>query len=86
MSVERIDEQAEGQVDPAARVGDWLLLTVEEAASRLQVGRTTMYELVRRGEVESVPIGRLRRIPTVCLDEYVVRLRTRGDSGPRPAA
>ncbi len=52
-----------------------LLLRVEEAAERLGIGRTLMYELVSRGDVESVPVGRLRRIPAECLDEYVARLR-----------
>lgn len=52
-----------------------LLLTVEEAARRLGVGRTTMYALIGTGEVESVPIGRLRRVPAECLIEYVENLR-----------
>jgi len=52
-----------------------LLLTVEQAARRLGVGRTTMYALIGSGEVESVPIGRLRRVPAECLAEYVNRLR-----------
>lgn len=55
--------------------GPRLLLRVEEAAERLGIGRTLMYELVSRGEVESVPVGRLRRIPAECLAEYVARLR-----------
>lgn len=54
-----------------------LLLTVEQAAKRLGVGRTTFYALVMSGEIESVPLGRLRRIPAECLDEYVERLRSR---------
>ncbi len=56
--------------DPAAdptRVA----LTVEEAARRLGVGRTTMYGLVASGEVPSVTIGRLRRVPAEALKEYV---------------
>jgi excisionase family DNA binding protein len=36
-----------------------------------------MYRLVRTGEVESVLVGRLRRIPVACLEEYVEELRTR---------
>lgn len=52
-----------------------LVLTVEEAADRLGIGRTLMYALVMAGEVESVRIGRLRRIPTDALDTYVLRLR-----------
>lgn len=52
-----------------------LLLRVEEAALRLGIGRTSMYRLVMSGEVESVQIGGLRRIPAPCLEEYVERLR-----------
>jgi excisionase family DNA binding protein len=55
-----------------------LVLTVEEAADRLGIGRTLMYALVTAGEVESVRIGRLRRIPTDALDSYVLTLRKLG--------
>lgn len=53
-----------------------LLLTVEEAADRLGIGRTLMYALVKNGEVESVHIGRLRRIPADALARYLEQLRT----------
>jgi excisionase family DNA binding protein len=53
-----------------------LLLTVEEAARRLNIGRTTMYALVSSGAVESVTIGRLRRVPSECLDNFVAALRS----------
>ncbi|WP_316959738.1 helix-turn-helix domain-containing protein [Streptomyces sp. TRM68367] len=46
-------------------------LTVEEAARRLGVGRTTMYALLASGEIPSVTIGRLRRIPAEALSDYV---------------
>ena len=52
-----------------------LLLRVEEAAARLGIGRSLMYRLVLSGEVESVHVGRLRRIPAECLAEHVARLR-----------
>ncbi|HKR52337.1 MAG TPA: excisionase family DNA-binding protein [Pseudonocardiaceae bacterium] len=52
-----------------------LLLTVEEAAQRLAIGRTLMYALVKHGEVESVQIGRLRRIPADALPRYLQQLR-----------
>jgi excisionase family DNA binding protein len=55
-----------------------LVLTVEEAAHRLRIGRTLMYSLVSSGEVESVTIGRLRRVPGGALDDYVARLRAAG--------
>jgi excisionase family DNA binding protein len=55
-----------------------LLLTVEEAAQRLSIGRTTMYSLVSTGAIESVTIGRLRRVPSECLEKYVSSLRANG--------
>jgi excisionase family DNA binding protein len=53
-----------------------LLFTVEEAARRLNIGRTTMYALVSSGAVESITIGRLRRVPSECLDSFVAALRS----------
>lgn len=55
-----------------------LVLTIEEAAERLGIGRTLMYALVSAGEVESVRIGRLRRVPTDALETYVATLRRLG--------
>jgi excisionase family DNA binding protein len=53
-----------------------LLLTVEEAAEQLGIGRTLMYALVKQEKVESVQIGRLRRIPADALPRYLAQLRT----------
>jgi excisionase family DNA binding protein len=53
-----------------------LLFTVEQAAQRLGIGRTLMYALVKDSNVESVQIGRLRRIPADALSRYVDQLRT----------
>lgn len=55
---------------------DRLLLTVSEAASLLGIGRSTLYELVASGEVESVTIGRSRRVPVEAVATYVERLRS----------
>ena len=57
----------------AARVP--LVLTVEQAAERLGVGRTVMYALVCSGAVESVQIGRLRRIRADALVTFLDELR-----------
>lgn len=51
-----------------------VVLTIEEAAQRLGIGRTTMYALIKTGQIRTVTIGRLRRVPTFCLDEYVRNL------------
>ncbi|HEV8189874.1 MAG TPA: helix-turn-helix domain-containing protein [Ktedonobacterales bacterium] len=51
-----------------------LLLTVEDAARLLSIGRPKMWQLIMAGEVLSVKIGTSRRIPTTSLDVYVQRL------------
>jgi excisionase family DNA binding protein len=48
---------------------------VDEAAQRLGIGRTLMYSLISAGEVQAVTVGRLRRVPSEALTEYVDRLR-----------
>jgi excisionase family DNA binding protein len=53
-----------------------LVFTVEEAADRLGVGRTLMYALVSSGAVESVRIGRLRRVPADALVTFLDELRS----------
>jgi excisionase family DNA binding protein len=51
-----------------------VLLTVEAAAEQLSISRTMMFALIKAGEVTSVRVGRLRRIPAVELDVYARRL------------
>lgn len=51
-----------------------LLLTPEEAADRLSLGRTKLYELMSSGALRSVRIGKSRRIPTTALADLVDRL------------
>ncbi len=50
------------------------LLSPAEAARRLSLGRTRFYELLGSGEIASVRVGKLRRIPTKALRAYVDRL------------
>lgn len=47
------------------------LLRVEEAAKVLGVGRTKVYELIGRGEMPVVRIGRCVRIPRQTLDQWI---------------
>ena len=48
-----------------------LLLTVEEAAGRLSLGRTTIFALIKSGQIRSVKEGKARRIVAASLHEYV---------------
>ncbi|MDP9343718.1 MAG: helix-turn-helix domain-containing protein [Actinomycetota bacterium] len=46
-----------------------------EAAIALGISRSFAYELIARGEIESVRIGKARRVPVTSLREYVARLQ-----------
>jgi excisionase family DNA binding protein len=52
------------------------LLSVEEAARRLRIGRTILYSLISTGQIETVTIGRRRLVPPECVAAYVAALRT----------
>jgi len=54
-----------------------ILLNVLDAARLLGVGRTTIYELIARGKLEVVHIGRAARIPASSIDRFVDELRGR---------
>ncbi len=50
---------------------DRLLLRIPEAAQRLGLGRSTVYELVAAGELPIVRIGKSVRIPVSRLEAWV---------------
>jgi excisionase family DNA binding protein len=50
-----------------------VLLTVEEAAQALGLGRTYVYSLVVKRSIQSVKVGRRRRIPLAALHDFVAR-------------
>ncbi len=68
------NEGAGPVIDPAPA---GRLLTVDQAAAALGVGRTTTRKLIREGELEAVHVGRCTRIPIDAVDELVRRLRSR---------
>src|SRR5438309_10983930 len=55
------------------------LLCIEEAAQWLGLGRTKAYELVFRGTLPSVRIGRSRRIAVSALEAFVEGLVENGE-------
>ena len=68
-------EPAKPEPEPATRVmPERVLLTPEEAGELLGVGRSTVYALMKAGDLKSVQIGRLRRIPTSAVHDYAARL------------
>ncbi len=48
-----------------------ILLTVEEVAEALQVGRSMVYGLIQAGSLPAIRLGRLRRIRRSDLREWV---------------
>ena len=78
-----------GQADPRCGVSvvlttmkgspmEILFYTPEDAAHLLSIGRTKVFELMASGELQSVQIGRARRIPRESLEDFATRLRTQG--------
>ncbi len=51
------------------------LLTVQDVASQLGIGRTRTYQLISRGAIKSVKIGNLRRVPLADLEAYLQQLQ-----------
>ena len=62
-------QNADVTVQPDER----LLLSVDEAAHRLSIGRSLLYELLAAGEIRSIHVGRLRRVPIAALADYIHR-------------
>ena len=50
-----------------------LLVSVEEAAQMLSIGRSLVYKLVMSKQVLSVKIGRTRRIPVFALEAFIAQ-------------
>ncbi|SCL25427.1 helix-turn-helix domain-containing protein [Micromonospora inyonensis] len=49
------------------------LYTIDEVCDLFRCGKSTIYKLMDSGELRSVKIGALRRIPVKAADEYLAR-------------
>jgi excisionase family DNA binding protein len=63
-----VQQAPAAQMQPLSR-----LLKVNEVADRLGVSHNKVYELLYRGEIRSLAIGRTRRISPVALAEFISR-------------
>lgn len=63
-----------------------LLLTTVQAARVLSVGRTTIYQLIKTGELHAVHVARSCRISWAELERYVARLDGTNQSDEPPPA
>ena len=55
-------------------MADELLVSIPEAARRLAIARSHLYQHLNRGTIASVRIGRARRIALTELEAFVERL------------
>jgi excisionase family DNA binding protein len=60
-----------------------LLVTIPQAASLLSISRATLYELLAAGTIESIHIGRSRRIPVEALHDFVEARRVENSAWQR---
>lgn len=73
--------RAKGGVDMAKKQytkDDALTMTVDEVAVALGVSKYLVWEMIRRNEIRSIKLGKLRRIPRTALTELL-----EGSSGER---
>lgn len=50
---------------------DKFLLTPDEAAKAMSIGRTGVYGLIQRGELASLKVGGSRRVPVHAIEEFI---------------
>jgi excisionase family DNA binding protein len=51
-----------------------LLLTTTEAAERLRIGKSTLYDLIRTNRLRTIKIGSRRLVPVDALAETIALL------------
>lgn len=50
------------------------LRSIREVADRIPVGRTMLNELIQRGELRTVKLGRRRFVPDSAIDDFIAKL------------
>jgi excisionase family DNA binding protein len=66
---------------PNAAAPPVVLLSIRDVCAALQCGRTLVYDLLRKGELRAIKIGRLTRIPRAVLEEFIARSEDRALAG-----
>ena len=67
-------------------MGDRELLRVEEVQAVLGIGRSKVYEMIRRGELPTLHIGRLVRVPRWALEAWISERMTGAAAAENEAA
>jgi excisionase family DNA binding protein len=59
------------------------LLSINEAAQHLAIGRTALYRQLGRGRIRSIKVGRRRLIPASAIADYIAG---EGEGRPSPVS
>ncbi len=51
-----------------------LLYTPQQAAEALQIGLSKTWELIGSGQLPSIKVGRLRRVPVDALKQFIAQV------------
>jgi len=79
----RVREVEQPIINITLQVDERRVFNVMEAAAILGIGRSKLYELMASGEIRTIHIGRLRKIPVAAIDEF---LAARESTPARPSA
>lgn len=52
------------------------ILTVKDVAKILKIGINSAYKLIQDGDIASHKIGRIYRVPKICLIQYINSAKT----------
>ena len=67
------------EIEHAVAPNDGVLLdTIEDTKRKLRVGRTRIYELINRGDLYAVKLGRSTRIVAASTQRFVNNLLNKG--------
>lgn len=53
-----------------------IAVRIPQAARILGIGRSTLYQFISSGEIETIKVGRSTLIPTISLRQFVERRRS----------
>jgi excisionase family DNA binding protein len=77
-AAQRFADELIAAVAASAPAGPERLLSVDEAAQLLGIGRSKLYQLLAAGRLRSLSIGDRRLIPASSIDAYIAGSRSPG--------
>ena len=76
----RVREVEQPIINITLQTDERRVFSVVEAAAVLGISRSKIYEFIAAGEIRSIHIGRLRKIPVAAIDEFIASR----ESDPQP--